>query len=246
MAQFILTNSKVYADLYDVSGYLNQGEIQKASDMHDVTPFGALEHRSAPGLQGGNWSLNGFTEYGTTPPKIEKIISLLQGSRDKPLTIVPEGPTVGNVSVFLPAAFHGMDRGAPHGNPDTFAWRGGTSKWQPIGGFLDEPGAVARTATGQTTGQNLGAVSATQYLYAAVHVFAGGTGTMDLVVESDSSAPFSTPVTAITFPQFSGVSGGSGIMRAIGTFSGDTFFRFKYTLAATPSVTFVASFGIAS
>lgn len=245
MAQFILTNAKVYAHLYDVSGYLNQGEIQKASDIHDVTPFGATEHRSAPGLQGGNWSLQGFTEFGTTPPKIEKIMNTLQGQQDIPLTVVPEGNTVANISLFLPSAFHGYDFGGPHGNHNTFTWNGGTSKWQPISGFLDEPGTTARVATGQTTGQDLGAVSASQFLYAAVHVFAGGTGTADIIVESDSSGAFSSPVTAITFPQFSAVNGGSGIMRAAGTFAGDTFFRFKYTLAASPSVTFVASFGVA-
>lgn len=245
MAKFILSNAKVYAASYDVSGYLNQGEMQKASDIHDVTPFGATEHRSAPGLQGGNWSLQGFTEYGTTPIKIEKIMNTLQGQRDLPLTIVPEGPTVGNIALFLPAAFAGYDVGGPHGNPDVFAWNGGCSKWQPVSGFLEEPGAVARTTTGSTAGMDLSAVSASQFLYAAVHVFPGGTGTADILVQSDSSGGFATPTTAITFPQISGVTGGSAIMRAAGTFSGDTFFRFNYTLATTPSVTFIAAFGVA-
>jgi len=244
MAQFILTNAKVYAAEHNVTGYLNQGEIQKASDMHDVTPFGASEHRSVPGLQGGNWSFQGFAEFGTSPIKIEKIMNTLQGTRDSPLTVVPEGNTVGNISVFLPAAFHGYDIGGPHGNPTTFTWNGGTSKWQPVSGFLDEPGTTARVATGQTTGQNLGAVSATQFLYAAIHVFPGGTGTADIIVESDDAAPFAAPVTVITFPQISSVTGGSYIQRVAGALT-DTFFRFKYTLATSPSCTFVASFGIA-
>ena len=243
MAQFILTNAKVYASSYDVSGYCSSGEIQKSSDMHDVTPFGATEHRWAPGLQGGNWSLQGFTEYGTTPIKIEKIIVTLGGVRDKPLTIIPEGATVPNIAIFLPAAFHGADIGGPHGNPDTFTWNGGTSKWQPVSGFLEEPGAVARTSTGSTAGQQLGAVAANQYLYAAVHVFPGGTGTADIVVQSDTVG-FGSPTTQITFAQINSVTGGSAIGRVAGAIA-DDYFRFNYTLATTPSATFIAVFGIA-
>lgn len=241
MAQLILSNAKVFADQYDVSGYLNQGEIQKASDIHDTTPFGASEHRFTPGLQGGNWSLQGFTEFGTTPAKIEKIMHTLKGVRDEPLTIVPEGPTIGNVAVFLPAAFHGFDFGAPHGNPNTFTWNGGTSKWQPISGFIDEVNTTARTATGNSPGQALGAVAANQFLYAAVHVSAG-TGTMDLIVESETGGAFGSPTTVITFPQFTGA--GAHIMRVAGPLTDDNF-RFKWTLASSPSFTFAAVFGIA-
>lgn len=245
MAQFILTNAKVFADQYDVSGYLNQGEIQKASDVHDVTPFGATEHRFLPGLQGGNWSLQGFTEFGTTPAKIEKIMHTLKGVNDEPLTIVPEGATVGNIAIFLPAAFHGFDFGAPHGNPNTFTWSGGTSKWQPISGFIDELGTTARTATGNSVGIQLGAVAANQFLYAAVHVTAasGTTPTLDLIVESDNASNFLSPVTVVTFPQMT--AAGAHIMRVAGAIT-DDFFRFKWTIGGTtPSFTLAAVFGIA-
>lgn len=241
MSQFILTAGKVWADSYDVSAYCNTGEIQKASDMHDVTAFGATEHRWAPGLQGGNWSLQGFTEFGTSPHKIEKIIATLGGVRDKPLTVVPEGGTVGNIAIFLPAAFHGSDFGGPHGNPNTFNWQGGTSKWQPVSGFLDEPGTTARVATGNTTGQLVAAVPAGQYLYAAVHVLAA-TGTMDLIVQSAVADTFAGATTRITFTQFTAV--GSSIMRVAGPIT-DTYYRFQYTLGGGPSFTFAASFGIA-
>lgn len=242
MAQFILSNAKVFAEQYDVSGYLSQGEIQKASDIHDVTPFGASEHRFLPGLQGGNWSLQGFTEFGTT--KIEKIMHTLKGVRDEPLTIVPEGPTIGNVAVFLPAAFHGFDFGAPHGNPNTFTWNGGCSKWQPISGFIDELGTTARVATGNSTGIALGAVAANQFLYAAVHVTAvSGTPTLDLTVESETGGAFGSPTTVITFPQMTTV--GAHIMRVAGAITDDTY-RFKWTIGGgTPSVTLAAVFGIA-
>lgn len=245
MAQFILTNAKVFADQYDVSGYLSAGETQKASDMHDVTPFGATEHRFAPGLQGGNWSMQGFTEFGTTPPaKIEKIMNTLQGQRDLPLTVVPEGPTIGNVAIFLPAAFHGYDFGGLHGAPNTFNWNGGTSKWQPISGFIDELNTTARTATGNSGGIQLGAVAANQFLYAAVHLTAvsGTTPTLNLVVQSDTTG-FPSPVTALTFSQMT--AAGSAIARVAGPLT-DDFFRFQWTIAGTtPSFTFAAVFGIA-
>jgi hypothetical protein len=240
MSQYIARNVKVLADQYDVSGFINTGQLPTSNDIHDSSVFGVAVKTSLPGLQQGSFTLGGFTEFGTG--KIEKIMSTLKGTQDKPITVVPEGPTVGNVACFLSAAFHGYEFGGPHGNPNMFTWNGGTSKWQVIGGFLEEPGAVARVATGQSAGQQLGAVSASQYLYAAVHVLSG-TGTMDLIVESDNSGAFSTPVTVITFPQFTGP--GSGIMRVAGALT-DDYFRFKWTLATSPSFTFVASFGVDS
>ena len=240
MAQFICTNAKVFADQYDISGYLSTTDIQTASDMHDVTPYGATEHRMIPGLASGTWTAEGFTEFGTTPAKIEKILHTLKSTQDKPFTIVPHGATIGNLAYFLSASFQGFEFGADHGNPNTFVWNGGTSKWQLIRGKIEELNTTARVATGNSPGAALGAVTATQFLYAAVHVTAG-TGTMDIIVESETGGAFGSPTTVITFPQFTGA--GSGIMRVAGPITDDNY-RFKWTLASSPSFTFAAVFGI--
>lgn len=245
MAVQVATSSKVWAGIYDISGYLTGWSMPKSADKVETTANGATSRTYLPGLQSGGFSFQGFAEFGTSPIKIEKIMRTLKGVIDTPVTVVPQGGTVGNAANFMAASFGGYGFGGEHGAAIDFNWNGGTSKWHVIGGRLDEPGAVARTATGQTTGQQLGAVGASQYLYAAVHVLAGGTGTADIIVQSDDNSGFTSAVTSITFPQISGVTGGSAIMRLAGALA-DTWYRFQYTLATSPSVTFAAVFGIAS
>jgi hypothetical protein len=245
MAQHIASCVKIYADKYDITPFANRVLLGKGSDIHVVTPFCATSERVAPGLQAGTFQIQGFTEFG--PSKIEAIMDELKGTQDKALTVVPEGALVPNVAVFMKAAFHGFDYGGPHGNPNTFNWTGATSAWQVISGFLEEPGLVARIATGNSTGQNLGLVATGKFLYGIVHVTAAsGTATLDLIVESDDSGTFTTPTTRLTFPQFT-TSPGAAIIRTAGPIAVDTHFRFKWTIAGgTPSYTFAAALAIAS
>lgn len=239
MAQQILLTPKLYAAEFDITSFCNSVALPMTPDKHEVTVFGG-GRAYMPGLQSGGFTISGFTEFGAG--KIEKIMRTLRGQIDKPVTCVPQGATVANPAVFMSASFSGYEFGGPHGNPNAFSWNGGTSKWQSLRGFLEEPGITPRTTTGNSTNQQLGAVAANQFLYAAVHVISA-TGTMDLIVESDNAAGFTTPVTVLTFPQFTAV--GSSIMRVAGPFV-DDFFRFKWTLASSPSFTFVAVFAVGS
>ena len=99
-------------------------------------------------------------------------------------------------------------------------------------------------ATGNGTPLLVGATSATQKLYLAVHVFrTQGTGeTLDLVLQSDDLVGFGSATTRITVPQFSDVGFYFGSIAGPVT---DTYYRLARTIAGTsPKFDYVACIGI--
>lgn len=83
------------------------------------------------------------------------------------------------------------------------------------------------SATGALgTGLNLGAVSATQYLYATFHVFSAGT-TITAVLESDDASNFPSATTRATIGPLT-TYGGTWATRVAGSIT-DSYFRFRVT-----------------
>ena len=83
------------------------------------------------------------------------------------------------------------------------------------------------SSTGATgTAFQLGAVSAGQYLYGALHVFSAGT-TITGVIESDSDNTFASATTQITFSGVTAVGGTWGT-RVAGAIT-DTWYRLRIT-----------------
>jgi hypothetical protein len=232
-------DAKVFLAQFNLSGDLNSISLTQSVDINDGTQFGASSKVRLPGMYTAQWDLKGFSQFGTGLN--DELIQARVGQIDLPMTIIPEGLVYANPALFFKAALGMYKWGAPQGGLIGFEASGQTSGWQIINGKVEELGAVARTATGNSAGTTaVGAVSATQYLYGIVHVLSA-TGTLDLVIESYTTGAFTSPTTRLTFPQITAV--GSNILRAAGPIT-DTFFRFKWTLAASPSFTFLAALGI--
>ncbi|WP_330438818.1 hypothetical protein OHB44_28005 [Micromonospora sp. NBC_00821] len=105
-------------------------------------------------------------------------------------------------------------------------------------------GAVLKTkanvvATGATgTGNQLGAVAADQFLYAALHVFGVGT-TITAVLESDDNSGFTSATTRATFGPIT-AAGGTWATRVPGAIT-DTWYRLRVTaITGTFSIACVA------
>lgn len=121
----------------------------------------------------------------------------------------------------------------------------GRSGVRPVRGTILHP-ETARTASGSGTGRQLGAVSADQTVFAALHVLeASGTSpTLDVVVESDNTSTFASATTRLTFTQATGPTG--EWQSAAGPVT-DDWWRVSYTIGGTnPSFTFVVVVGIAA
>lgn len=118
---------------------------------------------------------------------------------------------------------------------------GSSSTGPVIRGKLIHPSNVSRTSSSTGTGQQLGAVSATQSVYGAIHVIsASGTNpTLDVIVQSDDNASFTSPTTRLTFTQATGKT--SQIVSAAGAIT-DDYWRVSYTIGGTGTPTF--AFGV--
>jgi hypothetical protein len=108
-------------------------------------------------------------------------------------------------------------------------------------------GVGAKTATANSTGTQIGALSTTQTLYAALHVtaFSGTSPTLDVKVQSDDNSGFSSATDRITFTQNTG-----SIQSQWGSVNGavtDDYWRSVMTIGGTaPSFTVYITLGIGS
>ena len=114
---------------------------------------------------------------------------------------------------------------------------GSSSTGPVVRGQLIHPSNVSRTTSSTGTGRQLGAVSATQSVYAALHVIsASGTSpTLDVIVQSDDNAGFTTPTTRLTFTQ---ATGRTSQMTSLAGALTDDYWRVSYTIGGTGTPTF--------
>jgi hypothetical protein len=237
MAHIVLKDVSVYAGGYDLTGDTNSVALDYGADMVEDTVFRQDTHGMRAGLKTVSFSMEGYTDGTHTDTALYDQIGL----EDLPLTAMTAGPTEGNTAYsFLTAV----------------------SEFQPANGAVGEMAAYSASAaamgdlikgyslanvenadtTGATTGVQAGAATATQTIYAAIHVLNSGTGTLDAVIESDDNAGFTSPVTRFTFTQATGVT--SEWLTLAGPVT-DDYWRVSYTIAgADPDFTFIVFFGI--
>jgi len=121
---------------------------------------------------------------------------------------------------------------------------GSSSTGPVVRGKLLHPSNVYRASSGTGTGQQLGAVAAGQKVYAALHVpgVISPATTLDVIVQSDDNADFTTPTTRITFTQATSVT--SELKSLAGAIT-DDYWRISYTIAGVDaSFSFAVTCGI--
>jgi len=115
-----------------------------------------------------------------------------------------------------------------------------------VRGQLVHPGSASRTSSSTGTGRQMGALSATQSMYAALHVLSiAGTSTPTLTVkiQSDDNASFTSATDRITFTANTAV--GYEWKSVAGAVT-DDYWRVSYTISGTnPVFAFAVVAGIA-
>jgi hypothetical protein len=116
---------------------------------------------------------------------------------------------------------------------------GSSSTGPVVRGQLIHPSNVSRTSSSTGTGRQLGAVSATQRFYAALHVIsASGTSpTLAVIVQSDDNAGFTSPTTRLTFSTATATANRSQVSSVAGAIT-DDYWRISYTIGGTGTPTF--------
>lgn len=238
----VLTNCKVYADGYDLTGSSNKADLKYSADIKDDTVFGAGSKSRIAGLKNTDLSLEGFWEAGAG--KIDTLAESYLGIPGKIITLSPEGGGQGDIFFAFKSILSDYQAGAEVGELLPFSYNASGSDAQGlIRGTVMEN--AAKTASANGTGRQLGAVAEDKHLYAVMHILAvsGTNPTLDLIVQSDDAAGFASATNRITFAQQTAI-GAVWAARVAGPITDDCW-RASWTIGGTDDPSFTVFVGLA-
>lgn len=244
MSSLILKSLRTYVGGYDLTGDTNNGGLDLDHDVQDVTVFqppgsGGARARAC-GLEDVSAASSGFWATGVGSVD-ENAFANFGSTLDEPMSMSSDGAE-GSVAYMLRTGRFKYSLFGDVGKPAPFAldFRGTNGQAAVVRSLVTKTKAAV-AATGATgTAQQVGATSATQFLYAGLHVFSAGT-TITAVIESAPDNTFASPTTRITFGPITAVGGYWGT-RVAGAIT-DQWFRLRVT-AITGSFTIAANVGI--
>lgn len=237
MASFVMTDTEVWADDFNLTSVANSVDASLETEEVDVTTFAAGGHRQfLGGLSQSQVQVMTFTDF-TVDAKA------LDGESNVVLSVVPEGNTQGNRSLTLTGLTTSVTEGGAVGEArKTDLTFRGDSATGPLFGTLLQPRAT-RTTTGSTTALQLGAVAAGKKVYLACHVLAvsGTNPTLTVKLQSGTTSGGAT-TDRITLTQFTG----TGVeLKSLAGAVTDTWWRINATLGGTnPSFTLACTVAI--
>lgn len=198
MSSLALTNVKLFAAGHDLSGQMNAVALQYGADMLDATTFGATSRINAAGLKSIVASHQGLWDA-TATTSVDPVLFNRIGTADVPVVISPDGGEVGEVAYLFRAIHAEYSPGGSVGELLSYSVSlEGTGGQPPVRGVMLHNGSATGDVTG--TAVQAGAVGASSFLYAALHVMSG-TGDFTVKVQSDNASNFPTPTDRITFTQ---------------------------------------------
>lgn len=241
MATAVVTDAKIYVAQFNLSGDLRATRLEYGAEPQDDTVFGDDTRSMKGGLKTVQLQHEGFWSGGTG--NVDDVLWSRIGTADVPVTVSPDGGDAGEVAHFFNALHAKYEPGASIGEMFRFTVTAHATGSLILGTVMRN---ATETATGNGTGYQLGAVSATQRVYGALHVTSASAGdTLDVIVESDATDTWGgSESTRLTFTQISGGTASSELISAAGAIT-DTWWRAAWTIAGTDeSFTFIVSVGI--
>ena len=239
MAVFALTNAYAFAAGYDFTTDSNQLALNVDVAQLDKTTFGDTWTEFAGGLRSSAFSMGGFFQSAADQAPDPQAFNGL-GVADRVFTFGPDN-TEGQTAYLWQAMKSQYTLGGQVGDLAPFTLQAGGSNGVGVvhGSLAKARGTVSATGA-LGTGLNLGAVSASQYLYATFHVFSAAT-TITVQVQSDDNSGFTSPTTRGTIGPLT-TTGGTWMTRVAGSIT-DTWWRFNVS-AITGSFIVAGSIGI--
>lgn len=230
MATHPLTDATIWMDGYDLSGVSNAVALQYGAEMLDDTVFGDDTRSRLAGLQTVVLEVEGFQDYADDGQ--DELTHARVGVANSIFTVSAEGGDDGETGFTFRADIGEYSRNNVLGEMAKFTISAEASDGVPglVRGTILVQGT--KTATGDGTGYQVGAIGATQVGYAALHVLSASAGdTLDVVIESDATdAWVGAETTRFTFAQASAV--GSEWMSLAGAVT-DAWWRATWTIAGT-------------
>lgn len=241
----VLTDARIYFASADLTGYSNKVELATSAEELDRTTFasGGAKERWG-GVFDSSINIDGFWQAGDLTMPDDTLWANLDGSANDPLTVIPTSGAVGSLAYVTKVLERNFKIGTDHGK--LLGWSSEMAgAWPVVRGAVLHPQGTARTATGNGTAVQLGALSASQALYVAFHVLSiAGTSTPTITVkiQSASTSGFGTPNDQGTFTAATALGGQT--LKITGPIT-DTWWRAQWTISGTtPSFLFAVSAGI--
>lgn len=245
MTKMVLLNSRIFVSGADLSGQGNKMELVDQSEAKAVTNWrsgGAEEYLA--GLTSVEISAEGQWEAGD----LGRVDDATWANRRalEPWTFAPSEASdtaAGNLMYLAKALRTKSTLWGDLG--DVAGWTADAKgTWPLCRGQSAHPSGTPRTATGNGTSLQLGAVPSGKYLYANLHVLsvAGTTPSITVNVQSDNATGFPSPAAVGSFAAATAIGGQA--LRFPGPIT-DDWFRVTWTISGTlPSFLFLASLGI--
>jgi len=186
---------KILAGGFNFSPVLNLATLTYGADVLDKSTFGQATKIHMAGLRNIALEASGFAEIGADLQDAQNFANI--GLSNIPVSIFPNStPVLGDPAYFFQAAQAKYNLGGQHGQMLPFSFDAHGASGHPLlRGVILDPGTEYAGPAHTTSGVNIGAVSASQYLYSVVHVTqckAGG-GTLNYVrFDSDDNSGFTT------------------------------------------------------
>lgn len=256
MADQILINPKLYVNQFDLSGDVMAVALNYGCELVDNTKSRDSASAADPATRINSPS------HATASAEVEGVVNLgldlsdeefdaLHGVADTILTICPgrgDGLATidGEIGFNMKALVSSLSRSGPVGEKFKFTCGFEISSDSIKRGTIMHDASSARVASGNGVARQLGAVSATQKVWAALHVFErSAADTLDVIVQSDTVG-FPSPTNRITFAQVTDANANNRqyLETAVGAIA-DDYWRVNYTIAGVgPSFRFVVLMGI--
>lgn len=237
MSTFVWKDATIWAGAYDITADVTSVDADDSFDEVDMTTFGSGGNRErASGLCDVKLDVATFMDFDLSEPALHAI----NGSAGNIFTVTPQGASVIQTAYFGRGLAGKLKRSAKVGDA---AMLNGSFSASNSEGLIRGACVLPKTTTSGTgttngTAYQLGAVSATQTIYGALHVFAasGTTPSITVKVQSDTVG-FASPTDVLTFTAATGPT--SEWKSAAGAIT-DDYWRVTYTISGTTPV-----FGIA-
>lgn len=238
MTSFVMKDTEVYFNEYDITGITNQLACNYSADMQDATVLGLSTRKREPGLLEAGVSLNSFFDGTDTSHKefFDQIGNATQGV----VSFSGNNPAAGERAFLLPVHSASFDFGGAVGELLPF-----TSEFASHGplvrGYVANNGNL--TTDGNSASFSLGALAdTTEEIYASLHVIGSsgsGNQTLDVSVVSDADGTFdSVSQTRISFTQVT-TAINSQLKSVAGAIT-DANWRVEWLVGGTGSPTFDA------
>ncbi len=221
MAALALVDAQTFIHGFDFTAKTNSVTVNSEAEDLDATTFASGGYRArVAGLREVSSDHSGFWDGPVDAYAWSSI-----GTVDRTVTVAPRG-TEGTPAYLYQAGQFSYEQFGDVGEltPFSISMSGSNAYGVVRGKLAKAKGTVSATGVLGSVVQ-LTAPTATQYVYATLHVFTAGT-TITVQVQSDNAAGFASPTTRGTIGPIT-TTGGTWMARVAGPFVGETHWRMQ-------------------